>query len=71
MNKRKSSFEGLSDAEFRSRIRELLATILCEPATEIPPGWTPDLLLTELLNDFLGLGPLEKLLADDTLPRSW
>jgi len=67
VNKHKSSFEGLDDCEFRAKVRELLVTILSEPSAAIPVGWTPPLLLTELLNDFLGLGPLEKLLADDTV----
>jgi pilus assembly protein CpaF len=67
VNKRKSGFEGLSDSEFRVKVREILATILSEPSAAIPPGWTPHSLLTELLNDFLGLGPLEKFLADDTV----
>jgi pilus assembly protein CpaF len=67
VNKRKSSLEGLSDGGFRAKVREMLVTMLSEPSTVIPPGWTPHSLLTELLNDFLGLGPLEKFLADDTV----
>ena len=67
MNKHKSSLEGLSDGGFRAKVREMLVTILSESTTVIPPGWTQHSLLTELLNDFLGLGPLEKFLADDTV----
>jgi pilus assembly protein CpaF len=67
VNRRKASFEGLSDTEFRSRVREILVAILGEPSTRIPSGWTAQSLLTELLHDFLGLGPLEKLLVDDTI----
>ena len=67
VNKQKLSFEGLSDGEFRDRVSEILTMILAEPSTLIPPGWTPHSLLTELLNDFLGLGPLEKFLCDDTI----
>jgi len=68
VNKRRMSFEGLNDSgEFRAKVREILVAILAEPSTAIPPGWTPDSLLTELLSDFLGLGPLEKYLADDTV----
>lgn len=67
VNKHKSSFEGLGDDEFRAKVRGILVAILSEPSTTIPPGWTPHSLLTELLNDFLGLGPLEKFLADDTV----
>ena len=67
VNKHKSSLEGLNDGGFRAKVREMLAAILSEPTTVIPPGWTPHSLLAELLNDFLGLGPLEKFLADDTV----
>jgi pilus assembly protein CpaF len=67
VNKRKSSFDGLSDVEFRGRVREILMTMLSEPSMAIPSGWKIDALLTELLNDFLGLGPIEEFLADDTV----
>jgi pilus assembly protein CpaF len=67
INRHKSSFEGLSDDEFKAKVREIVVNILSAPETAIPPGWTPDSLLTELLHDFLGLGPLEKFLDDDTI----
>ena len=67
VNKRKSSLQGLSDAEFRARVREILIAMLSERSAALPFGWTEQSLLTELLNDFLGLGPLERFLADDTV----
>ena len=67
VNKHKASFEGISDEDFRSKVREIVVTILSEPTTVIPPGWSPDALLTDLLRDFLGLGALEQFLADDTI----
>ena len=67
VNKHKASFEGVSDDEFRAKIREIVVAILSEPTTVIPPGWSPDSLLTELLHDFLGLGALEQFIADDTI----
>jgi len=67
VNKHKASFEGISDDEFRAKVREIVVAILSEPTTVIPPGWSPDALLTELLHDFLGLGALEQFLADDTI----
>ena len=67
VNKHKSSFEGVSDEEFRAKVREIVVDILSEPTTVIPPGWSPDALLTELLHDFLGLGALEQFIADDTI----
>lgn len=67
VNKHKASFEGIGDDEFRAKVREIVVAILSEPTTVIPPGWSPDSLLTELLHDFLGLGALEQFLADDTI----
>jgi pilus assembly protein CpaF len=67
VNKHKASFEGISDDDFRAKVREIVVAILSEPATVIPAGWSPDSLLTDLLHDFLGLGALEQFLADDTI----
>ncbi|MEO0108101.1 MAG: CpaF family protein [candidate division WOR-3 bacterium] len=67
ISRHKSSFDGISEEEFRSRVREMLVSILSESTATIPPGWDTSSLLTELLNDFLGLGPLEKYIADDTI----
>jgi len=67
IDRQKSSFDGIGDGEFRSRVREIVVAILSAPSTVIPAGWTPDSLLTELLQDFLGLGPLEQFLSDDTI----
>ncbi len=67
VSKHKASFDGIGDEEFRAKVREIVVAILSEPSTAIPPGWTPDALLTELLHDFLGLGALEQFLADDTI----
>lgn len=67
VNKHKASFEGVSDEEFRAKVREIVVAILSEPTTVIPSGWSPEALLTELLHDFLGLGALEQFIADDTI----
>jgi len=67
VNRHKTSFDGISDSEFRAKVQEILVGILAEPETVIPEGWTMESLLTELLNDFLGLGPLERFLADDEI----
>jgi pilus assembly protein CpaF len=62
-----SSFDGLSEEELKANVRESLTAMLSNPSSAIPSGWTQDSLLSELLNDYVGLGPLEKLLADDTV----
>jgi pilus assembly protein CpaF len=67
VDRHKASFDGISDDAFRAKVREIVVSIISEPTTVIPPGWTPDSLLTELLHDFFGLGALEQFLADDTI----
>ena len=67
IDKHKASFDGIGDVEFRAKVREIVVDILSDPSTVIPPGWSPDGLLTELLRDFLGLGVIEQFLADDTV----
>jgi len=67
VDRHKASFDGVSDDVFRAKVREIVVSIISEPTTVIPPGWTPDSLLTELLHDFFGLGALEQFLADDTI----
>lgn len=67
VNRHKTEFDGISNAELHARVREMLLTLLAEPATQPPAGWSSEELLAELLHDFLGLGPLERFLADDTV----
>jgi pilus assembly protein CpaF len=67
IERHKTSFDGLSDVEFRSKVREIVVDILSNPSTVIPAGWSLDGLLEELLRDFLGLGALEQFMADDTI----
>lgn len=53
--------------ELRSRARELVTSILGEIKSKLPPGVKAEDIGTEILDEALGLGPLEKFLADDNV----
>ena len=53
--------------ELRAKARDILASIIAEVRAKLPPAVDADEISTEILDEALGLGPLEKLLADDTV----
>ncbi|MGI5868752.1 MAG: ATPase, T2SS/T4P/T4SS family [Kiritimatiellia bacterium] len=53
--------------ELRRRASETVAAIIAEIRSKLPPALDPDDIGAEILDEALGLGPLEKLLADDTV----
>ena len=53
--------------ELRSRAREIITSIISEIRSKLPPSVNPDEIGTEILNEALGLGPLEQFLADDSI----
>ncbi|MBI2962991.1 MAG: Flp pilus assembly complex ATPase component TadA [Deltaproteobacteria bacterium] len=55
----------LGEDQIRSQARGAIENILREMAWEIPKGLNRDRLIQEVLDEALGLGPLEDLLADD------
>jgi pilus assembly protein CpaF len=65
--KLRRSTEGMDEGEFRRRVEEAIVEMLEEATVAAPKGWTRDALVQELVNDFLGLGPLEEFLADDSV----
>jgi pilus assembly protein CpaF len=62
-------FEKISDAEARDRTERVVVSIIKELESEeaLPEGIDRHLLLKEVLDEALGLGPLEDLLADDDI----
>jgi pilus assembly protein CpaF len=72
-------FEKISDNEARERTERVVVAIIKEIEGEnvLPEGIDKHLLLKEVLDEALGLGPLEDLLADDDVneimvnARSW
>ncbi|MBO7223432.1 MAG: CpaF family protein, partial [Kiritimatiellae bacterium] len=53
--------------ELRQRARETLVSIINDVKNKLPPEIDPKLLEQDILNEALGLGPLEDLLADDSV----
>lgn len=57
----------VQEEELRGRARELLVDIIGELEQDIDPRLDRELLIKEVLEEALGLGPLEDFLADDTV----
>jgi pilus assembly protein CpaF len=57
----------LAEDELRSRASNLLVDIIAELEHDIDAGIDRDLLMKEVLNEALGLGPLEDFLDDDAI----
>lgn len=55
----------MGDDAMRPKVRQALQRIFDQLTNDIPPNTDRDDLLGELADEALGLGPLEKLLADD------
>jgi pilus assembly protein CpaF len=57
----------LGEAEVRAQTRSAIDNILRDLAWEIPSGLNREDLIKQILDEALGLGPLEDLLADDAV----
>ncbi len=57
----------VAEGELRSRARDLLIDIISELESDIDPEIDRDLFIKEVLDEALGLGPLEDLLDDETV----
>jgi len=57
----------MSDDELRKRIKELIDEILDAVGSSFPEKIDREQLATDVLNEAVGLGPLEALLADDSV----
>lgn len=49
------------------KVRTTLKAIVEDVRTKLPPGVTPEVLIKEIYDEALGLGPLEDLLSDDSI----
>jgi len=67
MDLRRHDVHGMSDAQLRRETSELLQQILTGLDAEIPIELDRDLLAKQVLDEAIGLGPLEELLADDSV----
>ena len=57
----------VAEADLRDRARTLLFDIIAELENDIDPDLDRELLIKEVLNEALGLGPLEDFLDDDAI----
>jgi pilus assembly protein CpaF len=53
--------------DLHAEVRATLSEVLSDTELPAPAGWSDEALLRELVDYILGLGPLEKLLADDSV----
>jgi pilus assembly protein CpaF len=59
--------EGMDMTSMRPKVRKALASILRQHMHELPDGTDLETLIEEMTHGVLGLGPLEVLLADETV----
>jgi pilus assembly protein CpaF len=57
----------MADNMMRPKVREALKRIMQQIAGELPPGTDQEQLMQEMADEALGLGPLERFLADGTI----
>ena len=62
---RRKDIMQLSDDEMRDKAKTAIERLLVEMRWEIPEGFDREALIKEILDESLGLGPLENLLSDD------
>jgi pilus assembly protein CpaF len=61
------SMSKLQENELQDKIRKTLAGIIDEIRSRLPDGIRPERLAKEIFDEAVGLGPLEDLLADETV----
>ncbi len=67
MDLRRHDVSRMSDAKLRAETQTLIRALLEELGDTIPPELNRDSLCQQVLNEAVGLGPLEELLADDSV----
>ena len=67
MDLRRHDVHGMSDERLRHEADALVRQILKDHDAEIPEALDRELLCVQVLNEAIGLGPLEDLLADDSV----
>ncbi len=67
MDLRRIDVEAMDEEELTTKIRGLISGIIKGLDTKLPPGLDRKRLAADVLNEAIGLGPLEGLLADDSV----
>jgi pilus assembly protein CpaF len=67
MDLRRHDVSSMSDTQLRSETSAVIAEIMRELEADIPPELKREALSRQVLDEAVGLGPLEELLADDSV----
>ncbi|MEM7469649.1 MAG: ATPase, T2SS/T4P/T4SS family [Pseudomonadota bacterium] len=67
MDLRRTDIGGMGEDELRNHVSEMVSEIITEMDAKIPPDVDRERLQKEVLDEAVGLGPLEDLLADDSV----
>jgi pilus assembly protein CpaF len=67
MDLRRHDVSSMSDAQLRTETSAMIRKLMQESAATIPPELDRELLSKQVLDEAVGLGPLEELLADDSV----
>jgi len=67
MDLRRIDVEKLSEAELATIVKQMIGDIIVKMGQEIPPEISREQLAREVLNEAIGLGPLEDFLADENI----
>lgn len=67
MDLRRTDISSMDEAQLRKHVEKLVNEIITEMGPKFPADVDQVVLANDVLNEAVGLGPLEKLLADDTV----
>lgn len=67
MDLRRTDIGGMGEDELRKHVQDMVAEIITEMEKKIPPDVDRERLAKDVLDEAVGLGPLEDLLADDSV----
>jgi pilus assembly protein CpaF len=67
MDQRRTDISGMDENALRQHVEEMVKEIIEEMGSKLPADVDKQKLLEDVLNEAVGLGPLEQLLADDTV----
>jgi len=67
MDLKRAQIDSSDSQEVREKVRTTVSSIIDELKDKMPKGTTKNRLVKEILDEALGLGPLEELLADETV----
>ncbi len=67
MDQRRTDISGMDEAALRQHVEVMVKEIIEEMGPKLPADVDRQKLLEEVLNEAVGLGPLEQLLADDSV----